>query len=163
VAQAWRRLIAALARLLAGKPKPEDAAAALRPEAMPDPLFDLFDYPELARGLAPREVLIRTYHLLLNYAEMLGHGRRTGQTPFEYAREVEVEKPQARDGLRALTWGYAGAMYGSAGAALPDPNAVRLAWQQASAALRAELSPEDFELRRRAYLATRQLEWASRR
>lgn len=163
VAKAWHRLAAVVKRLFSRRPKPEEAAAAFRPETMPDPLFDVFDYPELAGGLSPRELLIRTYHLLLNYAEMLGHGRRTGQTPFEYAREVETEVPRTRDGLRALTWGYAGAMYGGVGAALPDPNAVRLAWRQTAEALKSEMSPEDFELRRRAYLAARQLEWASRR
>ncbi len=163
IAKAWRRFAAAVKRLFSRKPKPEEEAAAFRPEAMPDPLFDVFDYPELAGGLSPRELLIRTYHLLLNYAEMLGHGRRTGQTPFEYAREIEIESPRVRDGLRALTWGYAGAMYGGLGAALPDPSAVRVAWQQTAEALKGEMSPEDFELRRRAYLATRQLEWASRR
>lgn len=162
LAKAWRRAVVSVRRWFSRKQDRAEVGEQFKPANMPDPLFDLFDYPELVGRLSPREVLIRTYHLLLNFAEMVGHGRRAGETPFEYARELEAEAPAARDGLRALTWGYAGAMYGGSDTALPDPSAVRMAWRQAVEALRGELSPEDFELQRRAYLAARQLEWASR-
>jgi hypothetical protein len=54
-------------------------------------------------------------------------------------------------------------MYGDAGTPTPDPNAVRLAWQQIADALKGDMSPDDFDLRRRAYLAARHLEAISRR
>lgn len=49
-------------------------------------------------------------------------------------------------------------MYGEAGAALPNPNAVRLAWQQIADALKGDMLPDDLDLRRRGYLAARRLE-----
>jgi len=153
---AWRRLIARLRKWL--RPNAKESVPQIAESESSDPLLDPFENPELLRTLSTRELLIYTYHLFLNFAEMLGHGRLAGQTPFEYARLVEAEKPQARDGVRALTWGYAGAMYGEAGAALPNPNAVRLAWQQIADALKGDMLPDDLDLRRRAYLAARRLE-----
>ena len=155
---ACKRFLAALWRWLfpaTEQPVPMPGPA---PDDTADPFRDVFDDPESLRLLSPREVLIRTYHLLLNFAEMLGHGRAIGQTPFEYALALERAAPQARDAVRVLTWGYAGAMYAERGTALLDPSAVRLAWRQLADALKADLTPEDFSLRRRAYLAARELE-----
>jgi len=158
---AWRRFIATLRKWL--RPDAEKLVPQIAESESPDPLLDPFENPELLQTLSARELLIRTYHLFLSFAEMLGYGRRTGQTPFEYARLVEAERPQARDGVRALTWGYAGAMYGDAETPIPDPNAVRLAWQQIAAGLKGDMSPDDLDLRRRAYLAARRLEAMSPR
>jgi hypothetical protein len=153
---AWRRFAATIRRWL--HPEVEKPVLEMVDGDSSDPLLDPFENPDLLRTLSPRELLIRTYHLFLNFAEMLGYGRHVGQTPFEYARVVEAERPRARDGVRALTWGYAGAMYGGAEAALPDTNAIRLAWHQISDALTGDMPPDDLDLRRRAYLAARRLE-----
>ena len=161
LAARWRRFVARIRTWL--RPDSEEQTV---PQAtsgdIEDPLRDPFEDPQLLRSLSARELLIRTYHLFLNFAEMLGYGRLAGQTPFEYARQIESERPQARAGLRALTWAYSGAMYGSADAVIPDPNAVRLAWRQIADALKGKMSPDDFDLRRRAYLAARSLEVMSR-
>ena len=157
-ARVWQRVRAVLAWLFtAPEAKPEEAPSP-EDERRADPLFDPFEDPELLAGLSPREVILRTYHLLLNFAEMLGHGRRHGQTPFEYASLLARAAPAARESVTALTWAYAGAMYGGDAAVLPDPSSIRGSWQRISAALTADLSPEDVELRRRAYVAARTLE-----
>jgi len=157
-ARAWRRLLTLLRRLLSSLgPRPAAGTRILREEPA-DPFFDPFEHPEMLAALSPREVVIRTYHLLLNFADMLGKGRSTGQTPFEYAHFLQQAAPQAAESLKALTWAYAGAMYGGSRAILPEPSAVHQAWQHISKALTAETSPEDLALRRRTYLATRLLE-----
>ena len=120
-----------------------------------DPLFDVFEDAEALSRLSAREIAIHTYHLMLNFAEMLGHGRRSGQTPFEYGRRLMQAVPVAEHAVMALTWGYANAMYGGEGVSLPPASAVRESWQRVSEALTAEVSEEDLELRRRAYLAAR--------
>jgi len=107
--------------------------------------------------------VIRTYHLLLDFAEMLGHGRSAGQTPFEYARGLAQVAPAERDALRWLTWAYAGAMYAGESAAMPPAGHVQQAWRRIAGALQRGLTPEELELRRRAYLAARALEEQSRR
>jgi hypothetical protein len=156
--RAWRRLAAALQRWFARPAQQPAPAAPSEDEELPDPLFDLFDSPELLAKLAPHEVVIRTYHLLLNFAEMLGHGRRPGQTPFEYARGLVAARPGAREAVMTLTWGYAGAMYGGDEADLPRPETVRDSWRRLAEALTAHLDPDEVALRRRSYLAARKLE-----
>ncbi len=157
-ARAWRRLAAAIGRLLAVRGKGAQAEAPPGGERAGDPFLDPFEDPETIVGLSPREIVIRTYHLLLNFAEMLGHGRGRGQTPFEYANLLQQAAPKMDQSLTALTWAYAGAMYGGEHFAPPEPAAVRRAWERISRALTEDVSPEDLELRRRAYLAARVLE-----
>jgi len=159
-ARAWRGLVAAIKRLFPQRGTATSAAAARNGEEPADPLFDPFEDPETLAGLSPRELVIRTYHLVLSFAEMLGHGRRVGETPFEYARQLQQAAPKASDSVAALTWAYAGAMYAGEQFTPPQANAVRGAWERISAALTADVSPEDLALRRRAYLATRQLDRA---
>jgi hypothetical protein len=155
--RAWQYLWA-WARRRWARPGEPGATAAPGAGEVADPLFDIFEHPEAFARLTPREVLIRTYHLLLNFAEMLGHGRRPGETPFEYLRTLAGAAPAAREPVRALTWGYAGAMYADQGTPLPQPSVVQQAWREAAEALKGEMTPEDFDLRRRAYLAARRLE-----
>ena len=150
-ARAWNRLLSWLRPLRglsksANQIETEDGTPA-------DPLFDPFEHPEALAGLTAREIVIHTYHLLLNFAEMLGHGRGRGQTPFEYANVLSRSAPDARESVLALTWAYSGAMYGGEEAAIPDPGAVRDFWQRVSASLTADLTDDDLALRRRAYLA----------
>ena len=156
----WRRLLAAVQRWLfrPARRKPVEQAPNL--PHLSDPLLDIFDDPQLLSRLSPREVLIRTYHLLLNHGEMMGHGRGVGETPFEYAESLDRAVPQASEDVRTLTWGYAAAMYAGGAVALPGAEAVKLAWRRVADALKGGLSPEDFDLRRRAYLAARQLDRA---
>jgi hypothetical protein len=154
----WRRLRVLLAGLFIGRKAKVEAAPSPEEERRANPLFDLFGDPEFLAGMSAREVIVRTYHLALNFAEMLGHGRRRGDTPFEYASLLARAAPAAQESVVALTWAYAGAMYGGENAVLPAPSSVRSSWERISAALTAELSPEDLDLRRRAYLATRTLE-----
>jgi len=137
------------------RPKAEVEQGEATPQ---DPLADVFEDAEGLSGLSPREVVIRTYHLLLNFAEMLGHGRPAGQTAFEYARRLGRTAPQAEEPMRALTWAYSGAMYGGEQVEMPAAGAVQAAWQRVSQALAAGLTPEELDLRRRAYAATRKLE-----
>ena len=151
----WSALASLIARWLAPRsPAPDDAGE--REQA--DPLGDIFEDPETLAGLSPRELVIRTYHLLLNFAEMLGHGRPVGQTPFEYARGLAQVAPAERDTVRWLTWAYAGAMYGEESAAMPPTSEVQQAWRRIADALQHGLTPEELEFRRRAYLAARALE-----
>jgi hypothetical protein len=147
----WQRLKALFVR----PARPSVAAAPAQPE---DPLLDLFEQPESLAGLTARDIVIRAYHLLLNFAEMLGQGRRTGQTPFEYAHVLRQAAPAASEPVLALTWGYANAMYGGEPVELPDPPTTQEAWLRAKAALTAGLSEEDLALRRRAYLTARKME-----
>ena len=160
LAGAWRKLLHLLRRLF--RARESQRAAKLRPsgQGLTDPLFDVFEHPEVLAALSPREVVIRTYHLLLNFAEMLGHGRHTGQTPFEYAQFLRQTTPKAGESLTSLTWAYAGAMYGGGRAELPKPSAVQETWQRISQALTADMPAEDLALRRRAYFAARMLEGA---
>lgn len=155
--KAWRRLVERVRAWLRPKRTAESMASSEAQEAL-DPLEDIFAQPDLLARLAPREVVIRAYHLLLNLAEMLGHGRRPQETPFEYARVLEATTPGARDAVRALTWSYAAAMYGDASTPLPPLAAVEQAWRQVCDGLRARFTPEDLDLRRRAWLAARCLE-----
>jgi len=157
-ARAWRRFTGAIRRLLVvfGKRPPSEATA--ESERAGDPFFDPFEDPEALVGLSPREIVIRTYHLLLNFAEMLGHGRGRGQTPFEYAHLLQQAAPKTGESLTALTWAYAGAMYGGDQFTPPEPSAVRRSWERISQALTEGISAEDLALRRRAYLAARVLE-----
>jgi hypothetical protein len=156
--RAWRRLAAAIRRLLMVRGRGTPTETAPDGKRAGDPFLDPFEDPEAVLGLSPREIVIRTYHLLLNFAEMLGHGRSRGQTPFEYANLLQQAAPKTGGSLTALTWAYAGAMYGGDHFAPPEPDAVRRAWEQISQALTEGISPEDLALRRRAYLATRALE-----
>ncbi len=146
----WRRMMELLGRRQAPAPQRE----AIRQQT--DLLFDLFAEPDGLTGLSAREVAIRAYHLLLNFAEMLGHGRRRGQTPFEYAAALESAAPTAAGSVRALTWAYSGAMYGGEAAEFPDPCSMRDSWQRISAALISGMSEEELALRRRAYLSAMQ-------
>jgi hypothetical protein len=156
----WRGLLAAIKRLFPQRGEGPSAAAALAGEVFDDPLFDPFDDPETLAGLSPRELVIRTYHLVLVFAEMMGHGRSLGATPFEYAHQLRRAAPKASDSVASLTWAYAGAMYGGEHFSPPQASAVRESWKRISAALTADVSPEDVALRRRAYLAARQLDRA---
>lgn len=157
-ARACRLLTIAIRRLLSLFAKAQTRQGAPGEDAEGDPFFNPFDDPQAAVGLSPREIVIRTYHLLLNFAEMLGHGRGRGQTPFEYADLLRRAAPSAGDSLKALTWAYAGAMYGGDHFAPPDPSAVHRSWERINAALTEGMSLEDLALRRRAYLAARALE-----
>jgi len=159
--RAWRCIASAVRRLVRGDGKRGEAGAGAAEEGPAHPLLDLFEDPEALAGLSAREIVIRTYHLLLNFAEMLGHGRAPGQTPFEYARRLEEEAPQAGESVLGLTWAYSGAMYGGEDFAPPAPPAVRRTWEHISKALTENVSPEDLALRRRAYLAARALEGRS--
>ncbi|MFB3882578.1 MAG: DUF4129 domain-containing protein [Armatimonadota bacterium] len=153
IGRAWRRLC----QLLVGKP-PAPARAAAPPAADEDPLRDIFSEPDLLAGMTAREIAIRAYHLLLNFAEMLGHGRRDAQTPFEYARMLQTAAPSASESVLVLTWAYSGAMYGGELAPAPDPGAIRDSWLRARETLTSGVSEEDIALRRRAYLAARRME-----
>ncbi len=152
-ARAWNRFRSWLGRLRGGLADRQ----ATEPEAAPpaDPLFDPFEHPEALAGLTAREIVIYTYHLLLNLADMLGHGRRRGQTPFEYANALTPSVPDASESLLALTWAYSGAMYGAEKAAVPDPASVRDFWQRVSSSLASHFTEDELALRRRAYLAAR--------
>ena len=90
-----------------------------------DPLYDIFEHPEVLALLSPRQVLIRTYHLLLNVADMVGRGRRRAETPLEYQTALGFEDAAAREALRQLTWAYVGAMYAGSEAQPPAPDSVR--------------------------------------
>ncbi len=151
LARIWNRLRAWFERFK----RPTQTTPATSPV---DPLLNPFEDPRTLEGLSAREVIIHTYHLLLNFAEMLGQGRRLGQTPFEYARALATAAPTASESLLALTWAYSGVMYGGSAASVPDIGAVRHSWERISSALTANLTEEDLTLRRRAYLAARQLD-----
>ena len=108
--------------------------------------------------MAARELIVHVYHLLLDFAEMIGHGRRHNQTPFEYAAVLAQAAPDATESVRALTWAYSGAMYGGEQAALPDLGSVRDSWERITSALVHDLSAEDLALRHRAWLTARRLD-----
>jgi hypothetical protein len=95
---------------------------------------------------------------LLNFAEIVGHGRSQNQTPFEYAAVLAQAVPDASESVRALTWAYSGAMYGGDQAAVPDLGSVRDSWERVTSALARGLSAEDLTLRHRAWLAARLLD-----
>lgn len=150
----WHRLCALLARLVT-RPQP----AAVPSTAPPvDPLGDPFEETGALEAMSPREAVMCAYHLLLNFAEMLGHGRRPGQTPFEYAQLLQQAVPAVSQPVTALTWGYACVMYGGEQTYAPEPAQTRAAWQAARFALVGAMPPEELELRQRAYRATRRLE-----
>ena len=176
-ARLWRRMRDLLDRRQASCP----TSKRVTPPQDIDPLQDIFAQPDALAGLSAREIAIRTYHLLLSFAEMLGHGRRDGQTPFEYARALEralltaggqalltaggqalltaggQAAPSAAESILALTWAYSGAMYGGESTPLADPSSVRDSWQRLSSALASGMTEEELALRRRAYLAARRL------
>jgi hypothetical protein len=155
LARAWARVRALAAALSA----PAEEAGRREPgEEDSDPLQDPFADAELTAGLTDRELILRAYHALLGLAEMLGHGRRQGQTPFEYAQALTHATPAADDPVTALTWAYAGVMYGGGDVGLPPPEQVHRSWADARAALTARYSEEDLDLRRRAYVAARAAE-----
>ncbi len=154
-ARAFRWLSTALAKLLPGRRKaPAESLASAAVEPI-DPLSDLFGDASLLAKLSPREVAIHTYHLLLSFAEMLGHRRPPGYTPFEYLGLLDQAAPEAEQSARVLTWGYVGAMYGGDEAEVPDLSTLREAWHRIAEALRGNLTAEDLALRRRAYLASK--------
>jgi hypothetical protein len=157
VARAWHRCRELVARLLRRR---QPLPARVAPPQDTDPLRDIFAEPDALAGLSAREIAIRTYHLLLNFADMLGHGRGHGQTPFEYARTLQGVAPSAAQSVVALTWAYSGAMYGGEWAQPPDASAVRESWERLSAALVSDMAEEELALRRRAYLAARRIERA---
>ena len=146
---AWHRLLAIFQRSLAPAKLPV-LEAPPPPAWVKDPLFDVFEHPDVLAGLTPREIVIRTYHLLLSFGEMLGRGRRHSETPLEYADSLRADAGPEQAALRELTWGYVGVMYGDAPA--PAPNTVRDAWGRLAATLTAHLPAEELALRRGAYL-----------
>jgi len=152
-ARLWRRF-----RELFMRRRASPVSAAVASPRDNDPLRDIFAEPDGLAGLTAREIAIRAYHLLLNFAEMLGHGRRQGQTPFEYARALQSAAPSASESVLALTWAYSGVVYGGELAPAPDPSAVRDSWQRLREALASGVSEEDLALRRLAYLAARRIE-----
>jgi hypothetical protein len=159
----WRRLCWAARRLLQRRRRglgTQPLPGGVAQEPNPDPLFDIFTDPQALSRLSAREIVVRTYHLLLNFAEMLGHGRPPGQTPFEYAHRLSAIAPVAQGAIAAITWGYANAMYGAEDAGLPAATTVREVWQRISRALTASLTPEELSLRRQRYLAAVALELA---
>ncbi len=79
----WRRLLAKLRHLVQARREHIQPATPV-PPWLRDPLFNIFEHADLLAVLSPREILIRTYHLLLNYGDMLGFGRRPGETPLEF-------------------------------------------------------------------------------
>lgn len=151
----WRRLMAWLRGAFSRGRKAEGAVEEGESPLQADPLFDVFEDAEALSRLSAREIAIHTYHLMLNFAEMLGRGRRPGQTPFEYGRGLAGAVPVAEHAVMALTWGYAHAMYGGEHVSLPPASAVRESWQRVAEALTTGLSTEELELRQRAYLASR--------
>jgi hypothetical protein len=157
VARAWHRCRELVVGLLRRRRPPSARVAEPR---QADLLRDIFAEPDALAGLSGREIAIRTYHLLLNFADMLGHGRGHGQTPFEYARALQAVAPSAAQSVVALTWAYSGAMYGGDWAEPPDASAVREWWERLSAALVGDMAEEELALRRRAYLAARRIERA---
>ena len=154
----WRRCVAWLNSAFLRGRQEEPAVEGGESPLVWDPLFDVFEDTEALSRLSAREIAVRTYHLMLNFAEMLGHGRRSGQTPFEYGRRLTHTIPMAEHAVMALTWGYAQAMYGGENVSLPPASSVRESWRRVAEALTAEVSEEDLALRRRAYLASRAME-----
>jgi hypothetical protein len=151
LAAAWRRLTGFLRKAAAVSAK--DGATILpEPVWARDPLYDIFEHPDVLALLSPRQVLIRTYHLLLNVADMVGRGRRRAQTPLEYQTALGFEDAAAREALRQLTWAYVGAMYAGSEAQAPAPDSVRAAWVLVSEALRSPYAPEELARREEAYL-----------
>lgn len=155
-ARAWEWVRSWVRRVFGASPR--GPTSEEEPGRAGDPLADHFENPELLAGLTARQVVIRTYHLLLSFAEMLGHGRHPGQTPFEYAHVLSAAAPGASESTVALTWAYAAAMYGGESAAIPDPSSVRNCWNRISSALTAALTEEELALRHRAYAAARRME-----
>ena len=135
-----------------------DQLAPASDEESADPLANPFEDPHLLAGMAARQLIIHVFHLLLDFAEMVGHGRRHNQTPFEYAAVLGQVAPEAMESVRALTWAYSGAMYGGEAAALPDLGSVRDSWERVTSALARDLSAEDLALRHRAWLSARRLD-----
>jgi hypothetical protein len=135
-----------------------ERAPAVSEEPSTDPLTNPFEDPHALAGMAARRLVVYVYHLLLDFAEMIGHGRRHNQTPFEYAAVLAQAVPDATESVRALTWAYSGAMYGGDDTALPDLGSVRDSWERVTSALAKDLSAEDLALRHRAWLAARRLD-----
>jgi len=155
-ARAWRRLWSLVLRLLG---RGETGAGAPAPTPQPaDELVDPFEDPASLAGLTARDIIVQTYHFMLNFAEMLGHGRRRGQTPFEYAQLLGRAAPEARESVLVLTWAYSGAMYGGEIAKLPDPSSIRDSWERISSAMTAGMTPDELSLKRRSWLAARRLD-----
>ncbi len=82
------------------QPELEDGAAPVTPARRPS-----------LRSLNPAELVRAFYRATLERADQRGLSRRNAQTPYEYARDLEQQLPDAAEDVTALTDAYVRAVY----------------------------------------------------
>jgi len=102
-------------------------------------LMDRFGSPEDdGLGSDARAAIRRHYRAFQTMMVRAGVGRRAGQTPQEYERQLASSLPTAEASLQELTAAYMVARYAEADAPLPDAEQLGLAVQRIRDALREQ-------------------------
>ncbi len=129
-ARAWKRLSAWLAKLFPRR-KESPAGESLK-EAQPeeDRFVDIFQQPELLARLSPRQIILSTFHLLLEYALLRGWLRRTGRPPLEILRALSAQAGLEASDLACLTWAYSQAAYSQVPISPEKLAEVKSAWSR---------------------------------
>lgn len=87
------------------------------------------------RGLGPRELIQYFYVSLVQRAEAVGWGRRNGQTPYEFSRELAARLPERRPELESLTEAFVRAKYSRRPVGEDDAQRARGPWERLRGAL----------------------------
>jgi len=82
------------------------------------------------RGLGPRELIQYFYVSLIQRAASVGWERRTGQTPYEYSRDLAERLPDRRAEVGALTEAFVHAKYSRRPVADEDAKRARRPWER---------------------------------
>jgi hypothetical protein len=119
----WKKRVEIQFRRVAGEP-PSDAREAR------------LSWWQRWRARTARERVRRLYLALLNRAAKAGHPRRSIQTPFEYAAELEPRLAEEGDALETLTEAFVQARYSRRMFPPEEVSFLRRVWQRLQAALR---------------------------
>jgi hypothetical protein len=82
------------------------------------------------RGLSARQLILYFYVSLVQRAGLIGWERRSGQTPYEYSRELEEKLPDRRDEVRTLTEAFVHAKYSRRPVEDEDARRARRPWER---------------------------------
>ncbi|HXI16484.1 MAG TPA: DUF4129 domain-containing protein, partial [Chloroflexota bacterium] len=82
------------------------------------------------RGLGPRELIQYFYVSLIQRAASVGWERRTGQTPYEYSRDLAERLPDRRAEVGALTDAFVHAKYSRRPVIDEDAKRARGPWER---------------------------------
>jgi hypothetical protein len=98
-----------------------------------DRFADIFRDRALAESLTPAQITTHVYEAFLAYAELIGSGRKTQETPLEYLRRLPEKVQVQPDDARTLTNLYVQASYTPNELTGDHVGVLRAIWQRLQA------------------------------